>query len=155
MYQSREKSGWIHTFQFIRFSKRITMQNALTVIVIRIKAPENDGSDLEDVERIENFLKEEPEVALDLDVNGVGAVEQPERRLQRLRETRGEFGPKPMQLLAAVVAVQPDEGLGPRVEDILDVPVNEKAESGLRRSPEPGPVVGVLVRERLAVETAS
>ena len=116
-----------------------------TVIVIRVEAPESDGGDLEDVERIQHFLKEKPDVALHVDVDGVGAVEQPKRRLQGLGKTGRELGPKPVQLFAPVVSVQPSEGLGARVEDVLDVSVDEKPEGGLCRSPKPGPIVGILV----------
>ena len=53
---------------------------------------------MEDVEWIENFLKQEPEVGLDVNVDGVGAVYQSQGRLLVLAKTSSKLSRKSGQL---------------------------------------------------------
>ena len=53
---------------------------------------------MEDVEWIENFLKQKPEVGLDVNVDGVGAVYQSQGRLLVLAKTSSKLSRKSGQL---------------------------------------------------------
>ena len=65
--------------------------SSLNIIIIWVETPKRDGSDLENVERVQDFLEEKPQVWFNLDVNCVLPKQESSRGLFRLRETGSEL----------------------------------------------------------------